>query len=326
MMHLSHRRTRLLVWIPLALAAITSCKAVQAERVAFMQMRAAGDGLVVVGHIPDELTGEQRLGRIALMDTKGVLQHKLDERTVFAIEGITPEVIWITRKTATRDLSANAIDTLAPKPGIAEAIAAHPVLSTTYDVVGVHEGKAVLQGANRRNYTVDLAGTIETLAKDAAIDEPPATSGGKRDAVRLRLEPIPKKGSDRDVKIHAALDNATAFTDSAAVLGPDSADLLVYSTVLGKGSVSSQLSRVAPSGELLWSATLAELAAPVAIADAEMKLVALTPLGDATWLLIRASKTSRHQQTDYYEVEHRLVRLDVSTGKAAESHTVRNKP
>lgn len=92
------------------------------------------------------------------------------------------------------------------------------------------------------------------------------------------------------------------------------------------GTTSSQISRVAPAGEILWTSTLAELAAPLTLSDAETKLVTLTPRGDAAWLLIRASKTSRHQQTDYYEVEHRLVRLDVKTGAAAESHTVKQKP
>ena len=58
----------------------------------------------------------------------------------------------------------------------------------------MHEGKLVLKGANSRSYTIDSAGTIETLAEDAAVDKPPPTSGGKRDQVRLRLEPIPKKG------------------------------------------------------------------------------------------------------------------------------------
>lgn len=289
-------------------------------------MRAAGDGLILVGHTPDELTGEQLLGRVALMDTKGLIHHKLDERTVFAIEGVTGDAVWLTRKTATHDLSANAIDTLAPIPGVAEAIAAHPVLSTTYDVLGTYDGKAVLQGANSRSYTVDTSGTIETLAEGVAVDKPAARSSGKRDEVRPRLEPIPKKGSARDVKIRAALDNPTAFSDSRAALGSDSPDLLVHSTALATGSVSSQISRVAPSGDIVWSATLAELAAPVTVADAETTLVALTPRGGATWLLIRASKMSRHQQTDYYEVEHRLIRLDVNTGKAAESYTVEDKP
>lgn len=327
MMNLSRRCKRLLLlWLPLALATVPGCEDLQAVRVAYMQMQPAGDGLLVVGHIPDEVTGQQRLGRVALMDTNGVIHHKLDERTVFAIEGITPEVIWITRKTATGNLSANSTDTLAPKPGIAQAVAAHPVLSTKYDVLGMHEGKLVLKGANGRSYTIDAAATIETLAEDAAIEKSPPTSGGKRDQVRLRLEPVPKKGDERGLKIHAELDNATAFSDSASILGSDSADLLVKSTVFAKGSVSSQISRVGPSGDILWNATLAELAAPVTIAEAELKLVALTPVGDATWLLIRASNTSRQQQKDYYEVEHRLVQLDVSTGKAAASHTVKNKP
>ncbi len=290
-----------------------------------MQMRAAGGDLLLVGHIPDELTGEQRLGRVALMDTKGIVHHKLDERTVFAIEGVTRDVVWITRNTATRDLSANTIDTLAAKPGIAEAIAAHPVLSTTYDVLGMHEGRPVLEGADSKRYTVDVEGTIETLAKDAAIDPPPATSGGKRDQVRLRLEPIPTQNTERAAKIRAALDNAVAFADGGAVLGGDSPDLLVHSTVFANGSTATQISRVAPSGDVLWSATPEALAGPVAVANAEFELVALTPLGGATWLLVRASNTSRYQQQDYYEVEHRLVRLDASTGTAAESHTVKNR-
>ena len=323
---LSRRCKSLLLWLPLALAAAPACKDLQADRVAYMQMREAGDGLLVVGHIPDEVTGEQRLGRVALLDTNGLIHHKLDERTVFAIEGITPEVIWITRETATGDLSANATDTLEPKPGIAQAIAAHPVLSTTYDVQGMLEGKLVLQGPNSRSYTIDSSGAIEPLAEDAAFEKSPPTSGGKRDQVRLRLEPIPTRGDERGVKIHAALDNATAFSDSTAILGSDSGDLLVHSTVFAKGSVSPQISRVAPTGDLLWTATLDELAAPVTIGEAELKLVALTPLGDATWLLIRASNTSRQQQKDYYEVEHRLVQLDVGTGKVAASHTVKNKP
>jgi len=325
MMQLRLQCKRLVACLPLILATMSGCKAVQAERIALMQMQAAGDGLVVVGHIPDELTGEQGLGRIGLMDTKGVIHHKLDERTVFAIEGITPDVIWVTRKTATNDLSANAIDTLAPKAGITEALDGHPVLSTAYDVLGTHDGKAVLQGADSRSYTIDATGAVAKLPEGATVSKPATTTGGKRDQVRLNLEPIPKKGSDRNVKIHAELDNPSLFSDSAAVLGKDSPDILVQSTAFATGSVSSQLSRVAASGEVLWNATLADLAAPVAVADAELKLVALTPLGDATWLLIRASKTSRQQQTDYYEVEHRLVRLDASNGKAAEAHTVKTK-
>lgn len=325
-MTLRRRCKNLLVWLPLALATMPGCKDLQAERVAYMQMRAAGGGLLVVGQIPDEVTGEQRLGRVALMDTNGLIHHKLEERTACAIEGITAEVIWITRKTATGDLSANATDTLEPKPGIAEAIAAHPVLSTTYEVLGMLEDKLVLRGANNRSYSIDAAGAIEPIAEDAAFDSSPPISGGKRDQGRLRLEPISTRGDERGVKIHAALDNATAFSDSVATLGSDSGDLLVHSTVFAKGSVSPQISRVAPSGDILWTASLAELAAPITVAEAEIKLVALTPLGDAAWLLIRASKMSRQQQTDYYEVEHRLVQLDVSTGQAAASHTVRNKP
>ncbi len=327
MTNLSRQLKRLLASVSfVALAAVAGCESLQAERIAYMQMQVAGDGFVLAGHIPDEVTGEQRLGRVALMDTKGVIGHKLSERTVFAIEGVTPEVIWITRETATRTLSANATHSLTAKPGIAEALAAHPVLSNTYDVLGMHEGKPVLQGANRRRYTIDAQGAIEELAGSAAVDKTrPPTSGGKRDQVRLRLEPIPNKGDERGVKIHAALDNPTAFTDSPAVLGADSPDLLVQSTAFAKGSVSSQISRVAPSGEILWSATVAELAAPVTVADPKIELVAFTPLGDAAWLLIRASNNTRHQQQDYYEVEHRLVRLEVSTGKAAEAHTVKAK-
>lgn len=49
-------------------------------------------------------------------------------------------------------------------------------------------------------------------------------------------------------------------------------------------------------------------------------------MGDTTRLLIRASKTSRHQQNDYYDVEHRLIRLDLATGKPAEAHRVKSKP
>jgi len=319
-----HLCQRLLVWLPLLLGAVPACKDLQASRIAYMQMQPAGEGFVVAGHIPDEVTGEQRLGRVALMDTNGVIHHKLDERTVFAIEGITSEVIWITRKTATKDLSANTTDTLAPKPGITEAIAAHPVLSTSYDVLGLHEGKLVLQGANSRSYTIDAAGSIEPLTEDTDTEKSPPRSEGNRDQVRPRLEPIPK--SDRGTKIHAALDNASAFTDSATVLGAASPDLVVLSTAFAKGSVSSQISRVGPSGMILWTSSLAELAAPLKLSEAETKLVALTPHGDATWLLIRASKTTRHQQTDYYEVEHRLLRLDVDTGAAAEVSTVRNEP
>lgn len=325
MPHPRHHSSPWLRCIPLALALLPACKNIQAERIAFMQMQPAGDGFVLAGHIPDEVTGEQRLGRVALIDTKGLIHHKLDERTVFGIEGITSDVIWITRKTATKDLSANATDTLAPQPAIAKAIAEHPVLSTTCDVLGTHEGKAVLEGADGRSYTIDTAGTIAKLADGASIEKPAATSGGKRDQVALQLEPIPNKGSDRDKKIRAKLDNPTMFSQSAAVLGADSPDILVNSTVLAKGSVSSQLSRVDPSGAIVWDVTLAELAAPVTITDAQTKLVALTSLGDATWLLIRASNSTRHQQTDYYEVEHRLVRIDPSTGNAAEAHTVRIK-
>ncbi len=326
MLNLRRRGARLLATISLLLTTAPACKDLQAERVAYMQMQPAGDGLLVVGHIPDALTGEQRLGRIALLDTKGIIQHTLDERTVFAVEGITPEVVWITRKTITGDLSANATDTLAPMPGIGEALAGHPVLSTSYNALGMHGDKLVLEGADSRRYTIDAAGSIETLAEGATIEAPPPTTGGLRDQVGLRLEPLPKGADERNARIHAALDNPTAFTDSTTLLGADSTDLLVQSTVFAEGTASSQISRVSATGDILWSATLAKLAAPLTIQDAETKLVALTPLGDTAWLLIRASTMSRHQQQDYYEVEHRLVRLDVGTGAAAESHTVRARP
>ena len=73
---------------------------------------------------------------------------------------------------------------------------------------------------------------------------------------------------------------------------------------------------------MLWSVAIAELAAPISVNEAETTLVAITRLGDSTWLLIRSENESRARGEQYYEVEHRIVRLDLESGKAAESHRV----
>lgn len=271
------------------LALVPGCKKVEAVHIAYTQVFAAGDQLLLVGSVPDELTGYSELHRIALVGTDGRVRKSVDERSVFHVAGVTADVVWLSRGGAPPGLEARALDTLAVEPGIAEALKGHDALAATYDVLGIHEGRAALDGPDGNRYSVDVSGTIAPLAADAPV-----------------LPRAAKRVPARD----------------EAVLGTDPPSVLVHGTEFKGGAPLETLGREDANGTTAWTTTVADLAAPVGIKDAKVSLVGTARLGDAVWLVTRASRTTRENQQDYYEVEHRLVRLDPATGTASESHLV----
>jgi hypothetical protein len=322
----AYLRMRWVSVFPALLLLLLSCEGIEVKRVAFMQMRPVGDNLLVLGHVPKELTGYGQMGRVALVSKEGKILATVDERTTFAVEAVGADVVWLTRETPTGDLSAHDIRTLAPIKGISEAIAAHPVLSNHHEVEGSYAGSPVLVGPNSRKYSINETGKIEQLPDDVEIDEGPPIEGSDRDSARILAEPVRKGASARDDKILETLDNASILSQSPEVLGAETKDVLVQSTLYTTEGMSVQIQRVTPMGEVSWVAAIPDLAKPVSIAGAEAKLVSITRLGGETWLLLRSSKQERHRGEDYYEVEHRIVRLDPETGTAAASHLITGGP
>ncbi|MEM7158346.1 MAG: hypothetical protein AAF799_36240 [Myxococcota bacterium] len=273
------------------LAVVPGCKKAEAVHIAYSQLFAAGDQLLLVGSVPDELTGYRELNRIALVGTDGAVRKSVDERNAFHVAGVTSDVVWLSRGTAPPGLEARALDTLAPQPGIADALKGHDALAATYDVIGIQDGRAVLDGPDGKRYSVDRSGAIAPLAGDAEVRPKPSKRVPARDET---------------------------------VLGTDPPSVLVFGSDFQGGAPVETLSREDANGTTAWTTAVTELAAPVGIDEAKVSLVGTARLGESVWLVTRASRTTRRDQQDYYEVEHRLVRLDPATGRATESHLIQN--
>jgi hypothetical protein len=295
------------------------------------------DSLLAVSRPRDNRTtttyGPRACARLSLLRLDGTIERTVDDCNGWIrLAGLGDGVAWL--NSSDRGLHARRLGDLSLVPSIEEAIAAHPILSRPgrgnhkANVMGMHEGQVVLEGADQRLYTVASNGTIEQREKNFVYQRrgsnenssvPEAVVLGKvsvtRDSGTMMITDLDGIIQPRIV-VRDGLDDPVMLEDPESVI-------LVSMDLVGP-SGRQQLSRVTLDNEVLWTTTIRDLAGPIDLGrPPSYRTVWVDVIDGALWAIIEASVRVKSSDGDTSRrFGARLVRIDPHTGRSLAVHEI----
>lgn len=292
-------------------------------RVSIDQVVQLGEGeLLLVGTTGSDVD-VYRLSRLALVAADGTMTVHVDHEGKFTLLGIAGDVLWVDH----RELGVHArrLSDLSLLDATYGKLAAHPAVKVNPQTLGIAGDAVVVRGGDQFRYTMTADGTIEKQAKDFAFSHPLSPDAlGPADA-RLPdgcVADDPKGMRELTEKLNATLSKPILVGCGrmrGVVAFDDPPSRLITHTVFEGEGETWELARVGLDGALLWSASMPEL---VASAPFEEDVAFRMPkwagrLDGDLHALIESFASSRTSDGDDIEtIEHRLVRIDPSSGAA----------
>jgi hypothetical protein len=271
--------------------------------------------------------------RVSLLRLDGVIERSAKDCSGWIrLAGLGPEMVWL--NSADRGLHARRTDDLSLVQRVEDALAAHPILSRpgrgnhkAY-VMGMSEGRVVLEGADQRLYTVASNGTIEQQERGfryRARASNPNSNFIESVAIGKASVPTPEgrvRVADLDGMVDPQVVVRNGEDDPVLLTEPRSA-IVVSRDIMGPQG-RQQLSRVTFDDEILWTVQVRDLAGPIDLGRPPgYHTVWVDVLGDQLWAFIQASVWIRRNEGENYgKYAARLVRIDPLTGEALEIHEI----
>lgn len=279
------------------------------------------DTLLVAGVSgKDSDVDRRRWSRIALLGLDGELRNIQRQRGPLQVIGVTDDLVWL--RSHERGYHARTLPDLTLVEGMDATVKNHPVLSNRVQTEGFTEDFLVVRGADGKKYSVTRDGTIEKLPEDVEY---------QRRETRLPTEPKEEafevvKALQKTIKEAEVLETPSVVTDQRTrgpyrFENPDS--VLVKSLEYVKGGRSQELHRVGVDGEVLWSATAAQL---MDAFDLDGQTIFFDWVGAQDGkivALIELSEYSRGYEGEDYSMHlQKIVEIDPKDGSVVASRDV----
>jgi hypothetical protein len=298
------------------------------------------DRLLVVSRLSDRRStttyAPGACARVSLLRLDGVIERSADDcKGWIRLAGLAPGVVWL--NSADRGLHARRLDDLSLVQHVEDAMAAHPVLSRPgrgnhkANVMGMSDGRVVLEGADQRLYTVASDGIIEPQERGFGYRQRGSNQNSNViESVVLGKAIVPTpEGTMRVANLDGMVDPQIVVRngeDDPVMLDEPSSAIVVSMDIMGPQG-RRQLSRVTFDDEVLWTVQIRDLAGPIDLGrQPGYRVVWVDVLGDQLWAFIEASVWIRRSEgEDYGRYAARLVRVDPRTGEALEIHEISNR-